>query len=853
MSMLPLLLARVRGVFDKDRADRVLADEIKNHLELLAADYARRGMTELAARYAAARELGNITSIREQYREQNGLPFIENFRQDLKYALRTLRRNRTFTAACLATITVGLGSMITVLCVASAVLWKPLPYPHPEELFSLKEVDPRNGLWTFSQPTLLDVQGRSGSLAALAAYRRDTLALTGVGEPASVQAAAVTPSFFKMFGIKPVAGALFHNSLPYVVISRELWKRKWQMNPLVVGRAVVLDGQSYTVAGVADAPVDLLSGVELFSPLTPRAAESRTAHEIEAVGRLRAGVAERQAQAELSAIASTIAREHAQTNAGWSIRIMRLSDSIAGPNTGRLVWMILAAVALLWVLACANVAGLQIARSVARGHEMSTRLALGASRGRLFAQTLTEGVVLAFAGGILGLIVAQYATEAIRNVAARSLPRMANLHLDATAIGIALGCIFASAILFGVLSGRTPVFQQGREIATRNRGRDALIVLQVALASILLVAASLLSQSFLRLQAVDPGFDPQRVLSVRVSLPAGAYDNVQRVGFFRDAPRQLGRLPQVESVGATNVVPFSGQGTANRFRVAGEPTSTEFRSAAWRAVTPGFFTALGIPLKKGRLFTQADARSAPEVVILSESMAKRFWPNQDPIGQLLLWGRSGSPKTIVGVVGDLRDLAVAAAPVPTMFRPFAQLPDAPMTLIIRTKIEPAAATLDIRRAIWTVDRNAALEFQSLRQAMSDSILRPRVSLLAVAAFALLGIITAAFGLYGSISYRVNQRQQEIGIRLALGAPASSVRWDVQKRCLALVCSGAAIGLPMAFVLSKLITSLLYKTRPAQASAYLLVLIVFLLVALAASFGPARRASRMDPAAAIRYE
>ncbi len=321
MSGLRLLLARVRGVFHKDRADRFLDEEIKNHLELLAADYIRRGMTELEAHQAAARELGNITSLHEQYREQNGLPLFENFRQDLKYALRTLGRNRAFTAACLTTLTVGLGSMITVLCVASAVLWKPLPYPHPEELFSLKEVDPRNGLWTFSEPGLLDVQDRSRSLAALAAYRRDTLALTGVGEPESVQAAAVTPSFFKMFGIKPVAGSLFHNSLPCVVIGRELWKHKWQMDPLVIGRAIVLDGQSYTVAGVADPPGDLLPGAELLFPLAPSAAESRTAHEIDVVGRLRAGVGERQAQAELSSIAANIAQEHAQTNAGWSIRI----------------------------------------------------------------------------------------------------------------------------------------------------------------------------------------------------------------------------------------------------------------------------------------------------------------------------------------------------------------------------------------------------------------------------------------------------------------------------------------------------------------------------------------------------
>jgi putative ABC transport system permease protein len=499
------------------------------------------------------------------------------------------------------------------------------------------------------------------------------------------------------------------------------------------------------------------------------------------------------------------------------------------------------------------VAGLQMARSIGRRHEMSTRLALGASRRRLFGQTLIESAVLAFVGAILGAVIAQYAIEAVRRLASESLPRIGHLHMNATTIGIALGVMLISTLLSTIFSGRPPGLQGGREISRRDRGRDALIVVQVALASVLLLGASLLFHSFLRLQAVDPGFDPERLLTVRVNLSARAYDNLRRAAFFRDATERLARLPDVESAGATNVAPFSGQGTANRFRLEGESTSAEFRSAAWRAVTPGFFTTLGITLKRGRLFTEADANGSLEVVIVSESMAKQFWPNQDPIGRRLLWGKSGSPKTIVGIVGDLRDLAVDAPPAPTMFRPFSQLWEAPMTMVIRTKGDPAAAIADARRAIWAIDRDAALEFQPLRQAMSDSILRPRASLLTIAAFAVVAMITASFGLYGLIGYRVNQRQQEIGIRLALGAPASSVRWGVQKRCLVLVCTGLAIGLPLAYALSTLMRSLLYETQPTQASAYAMVLLVFVAVALTASYGPARRASRMDPVAAIRYE
>ncbi len=853
MSAARMWAARFCGLFRRRRTGR-LDEELQAHLEMLAADYIRRGMAEPEARRAARRDLGNITAIAEDYREQGGIPPAETFWRDLRFALRTLRRSPGYTACCTATLAVGLGSMIAVLAVVSALLWKPLPYPHADRLVAIHEIDPRGGAWTFSEPDLLDMEQRSQSLAAVGALQRRTSALTGAGDPETIPSAAVTPSCFALFGIRPIAGSVLGQPPQQVVISRALWERKWHADPAVIGRPVALDGESYTIAGVAELPADLLPGVELLLPLLPKATESRTAHEIEAVGRMRGGVTLGQAQAELNTVAQAIARDNPRSNAGWGMRLTTLADYIVGPRTGRTVWMIFGAVALLWVLACANVAGLQVARGMARRHEMSTRMALGAGRLRLFGQTLTENVVLALSGSVLGLVLAQYATAAIRRLGAEALPRLAELHLDARTIGISLACLFASTLLCSLLAGRPPRFQGGRAMAQRDRGRDLLIVAQVALASVLLLAAGLLLHSFLRLRAVDPGFDPDRILAVKVNLAGPGYDDARRVAFFRDATARLERLPQVESVGATNIAPFSGQGTANRFRLEGEPDTAEYHSAAWRAVTPGFFATLGLPLKRGRLFTERDADGALETLIVSESMARRFWPGQDPVGKRLLWGRSGHPKTIVGVVGDLRDLAVDAPPAPTMFRPFAQLSDAPMTLLIRTKGNPATAAIaGYRQAIWAADRNAALEFQPVRQAMSDSLLRPRVSLAAFAIFALIALVTAGFGLYGLISYRVNQRQQEIGVRLALGCPAGAVRWSVQKRCLALVCGGLAIGLPAAYALSTLVTSLLYQTQPTEAGAYTIVVAVFAAVALVASYGPARRASRLDPAAAIRHE
>jgi putative ABC transport system permease protein len=680
------------------------------------------------------------------------------------------------------------------------------------------------------------------------------MALTGAGNAETVRASAVTASFFGLFGVRVVTGRVFDDGQKAVVISRSLWKRQWQMAADVVGRAIALDGETYTIAGVAEMPADLIPGTEILVPLAPRATESRSAHDLEVVGRLAPGAEARQAAAELSAIATSIARDNPRSNAGWSMRPIALSEYVIGPRTSGMVWMIFAAVALLWLLACANVAGLQMARSLGRRHEMNTRLALGASRGRLFAQNLTESLVLAGMGGFFGLDAAQLALQAIRSSAAASFPRLAQVQMTYPTIGMAVGFMLASTLLFTIFTGRTPGSHGCREISRRDRGRDVLIVVQVALASVLLLAAGLLFHSFLRLEAVDPGFDPERILTVHVSLPSRTYETPRKVAFFREATSRVKRLPEVESAGATNVAPFSGEGTANRFgREEEDVTSGEFRAAAWRAVTADFFATLGIPLKRGRLFTEADVHGSREVVILSESMARKFWPDQNPIGKRLLWGRSGSPKTIVGIVGDLRDLAVDAPPVPTMFRPFAQLADAPMTLVIRTRADPSAAIADVRREIWAIDRDAALDFQPLRSAMSRSILQPRASLVSVAGFALVAMITAAFGLYGLIGYRVNQRQQEIGMRLALGAPAGSVRWSVQKRCLGLVCSGLAIGLPVAYGVSTLMRSLLYETQPAQGSAYGMVVLVFGAVASMASCGPARRASRMDPAVAIRHE
>ena len=392
--MIRAWIARLLAVVRRDHTGR-LEEELQYHADSIAAQYVERGMSPSNARAQAMRDLGNFTSIQQVYREQKGFPLLENLGRDLKFALRTLRRSPVYTFSCTASLGVGLGAMITVLCVVSALLWKPLPYPDANRLTVIKELDPHLGTWAFSQPDFLDLEQRSRSLSAVGAFETGATALTGAGEPETIHSAAITSSCFALFGIRPIAGRVFQGSPREVVIGRGLWMRKWQMNPAVVGQAIALDGVTYTIAGVADLPADLLPGAELVTPLLPQAAESRSAHEIEAVGRLRAGVEIGQAQSELDTIAASVGRENPQTNAGWSMRLIPLRSYVIGPRTARMAWMIFAAVALLWVLACANVAGLQMARSIARRHEVSTRLALGAGRLRILGQTLVESLVLA--------------------------------------------------------------------------------------------------------------------------------------------------------------------------------------------------------------------------------------------------------------------------------------------------------------------------------------------------------------------------------------------------------------------------------------------------------------------------
>ncbi len=534
MSLLRTYLARLKAFFRGQHSDR-LKEELALHADLLAGDYRKRGMNEVEARYAAVRELGNRTSVEERYHEQSGIPLLEIAWQDVRYAIRGLRRNPVFTASSLTTLAVGLSGMVTVLCVVSAFLWTPLPYPAQERLSALRQIDPRGGSWPFSEPAFLDVQQRARSLDLVTAYSRSrqTSTLTGAGEPETISSAVATPSFFRMFGIRALAGRaqLSHGT---AVISRSLWRRKWQMVPSIVGQAIRVDGVSYVVSGVVESPGDLLPGVELLLPLEPKAEGSRSAHELDVVGRARKGF-EGRVQAELNMLALRTERDHSGNQTGWGMRAIPLASYLTGPRTTRTLWMILAGVGLVWLLACSNVAGLQLARRIARRQEIETRMALGASRRRLLAQSLTESFVLAVAGTVLGLGIGDWAVHLVSSLGGDSLPRLARAHLDARTLAATGGCLILSTLIFGIFPMRAGSMAKSRRgTSMQDKGRDALMAGQVALASVLILCASLLFQSFLRLNAVDPGYDPDGLWTMRIDASAHGTADWQRAALLKE-------------------------------------------------------------------------------------------------------------------------------------------------------------------------------------------------------------------------------------------------------------------------------------------------------------------------------
>jgi putative ABC transport system permease protein len=799
--------------------------------------------------------------------------------QDVRFGLRVLWKRPGFTAVALAVLALGVGANTAIFSVVNAVLLRPLPYPGSERVVAFDGVNPSKGVEesNMSAPDFADWKAQTRSFEALSIYTEGGSNLTGGGEPERVTAAWVGPDFFRVIGVGAARGRALlpededPGAANVVVISHGLWQRLFGSDPSAVGRTVELGGRGREVVGVMPPGFDFPSRAEVWGPLQLEVAkEPRDNRAYQVLGRLREGVPLAQAQAEIDAVAARLAASYPVTNMGWGVDLDPLKDETVGEMRAALL-LLLAGVALVLLIACANVANLLLARAAGRRREVALRLALGAGRWRVARQMLTESLLLALAGGALGAGLSVWLTDLIVALAPRNTPRLAEASLDARVFLFAVGATLLTGLAFGIVpalqASRADLGESLKEggrgsAGGRSRVRSGLVVSEVALSLLLLAGAGLLVKSFARLQAVDPGFDPEGVMTARVSLPGARYkEPAQKAEFYRALTERLNALPGVEAAGATASLPLGGSNLSvwRGLVPEGRPATPESdEPAAFSVVTPGYFPAMRIPLRAGRVFDERDDANAPKVIVVNETLARKVFAGQDPVGRhVTIWRDEKFPRQVVGVVGDTKPSSLDAAEAPQMYVPHAQ--DAGwggLSLAVRARGggDPSALAPLLREEVRALDRQLPVyDVKTMAKVWADSTAYRRVTMFLMAGFAAAALLLAGVGLYGVLSYTVAQRTHEIGIRMALGARGSDVLRLVVRQGMLLTLAGLGVGLAGALLLTRLMTGLLYGVSAADPVVYALVSLLLAAVALLACLVPARRATKVDPMIALRYE
>ena len=791
---------------------------------------------------------------------------------DLRQTFRRLARRPAFLGLAVVTLGLGIGAPITIFSVLDAVVLRPLPYNDPERLVYLHETTPRGDDFSTSEPNFLDFRRGHRSFVDLAAFRTDHLAVAPPdGEPLRLFALRATASLFDLLGARTVVGRTFsaEEDLPggdqtVAVLSHGLWQRSFGGDPAIVGQTISLSGRPHQVVGILEPAFDFPGDVDVWVPLRPRPDVNRSNHMLSWIGRLEPGVSYDQGQSDLAAIAADLAKTYPDSNRDWSVRLESLRDSTVGPDLDRRMAVLLGAVGLLLLIACANVSSLLLAQGLERRSELAIRSALGASRPHLMRQLVTESVCLSAAGTGLGLLLASWAIPLVQRLNPGGIARLDEAALDTRVLAFAAVIALVSGVIFGlmpalkVLSGNLidTLRQGGRRVASGSRLRDTLVVVEVALAMTLLLGASLLARSFVQLLDSDLGIDTERVVAAPLTLTSARYDPEVRQAFFRQLEETLQAVPGIERVSATNILPIGGGSTVMGVAVEGRESTDlgEGPSADWRAVRPGVFETLGVPLQRGRRFQDSDLSGEPPVVIISEGLASRLLPGEDPIGQrLALWEDPERVSTVVGVVGDLNDTELGGGPRLTVY-----LPDQGfwpwMTLLVRTQVDLGSVVGPLRQAIWDIDPTLPVpNVETLEEHKAAAATPQRFTTALMATFSLVAALLAGVGVFGLLSFVVASRAREIGIRMALGARQSSVVGLILGRAMRLAIAGITLGVVAALALSRTLESLLFETATTDPVLYATVGLSLLAVALLASYIPARRASRLSPTLALSSE
>jgi putative ABC transport system permease protein len=796
--------------------------------------------------------------------------------QDLRYGIRMLIKNPGFALVAVIALALGIGANAAIFSVVNTVLLRPVPYEDPDRLMVLTENQPpKFPEFSIAPGNFIDWQKQNTVFERLVAINGTAFNLVGEGaEPERLRGARVSAGLFEMLGVNPVHGRTFleEEDQPgrenVVIVSSGLWKRRFSADSNVIGQPITLSGISYTVIGVMPPSFGFPDrATDVWAPIafTARDAQVHGGHFLSVIGRLKQGTTVEQARTEMSAIAGRLAEQYPDTNTGWGVDVFPMQEYEVRDIRPALL-VLLAAVALVLLIACANVANLLLARATTRQKEIAIRSALGASRGRVARQLLTESVLLALVGGVVGVLLAQWGIGSLLALAPAELPRVKEVSLDSTVLGFTL----LLTLLTGVIFGLVPAMQSSRvnlnetlkeggrgTTGGHHRVRAGLVVTEVALALVLLIGAGLLIRSFYRLQQVNPGFNSSNALAVTVSLPGRKYQQPeQRAAFFTQLIEKVSTLPGVAAVGASQTLPIQGDYLLG-FIIQGRPPFPPGQepSTNYYSVTPDYFRAMGIPLLRGREFTEQDRTGATRVVIINEEMAKRHFPDEDPIGKRI--HVTQGPETfreIVGIVGDVKQYGLARPTTLQTYEPFLQTPYSSMTLVVRADGNLAPLGGAIRSQVLAIDKEQPISrTKPLEEVVSESVAKQRFSMLLLGIFAAVALVLSAVGLYGVMSYSVTQRTHEIGIRTALGAKQSDVLKLVVGQGMVLALTGVGIGLLAAFGLTRLMSVLLFGVSATDPLTFVALPAVLTLVALAACFVPARRATKVDPMTALRYE
>ena len=816
---------------------------------------------------------------------------IEALAQDLRYGLRQLRCSPGFTLIAVLTLAVGIGANTAIFSVVDAVLLSPLPYPDPGRLVDVYQKTQSGSYNVFSSPNFLAWRDHAQAFQQLAVWTGKSYNLADANRPEHISGTPVTANMFSLLGVNPLLGRTFlpQEDLPggpqVVVLSYGFWQQHFGGAPGVIGSSVKLDGESYTVVGVMPPGFQVpnpgggyVAG-EIWVPLQINPADpnssARGLHSLFGIARLKPGVTLAQTEAQISNLSPQMAKEYPQTDAGFGLQLIPLLDDVVG-TVRPVLQILLAAVGLVLLIACVNVANLLLSRATARHREIALRATLGASRARVVRQLLTESGLLALLGGAGGLALAFGAVRLLESLAPDgSIPRIDGIAVNGRALAFTILATLITGLAFGAFPAlhaskadlNEALKESGRGAdtsRTRQRLRGALVISEVAVALMLLIGAGLMIVSFMRLKDVHPGFDPQHILSMKISLPAAKSSGEQLAALREALVRNTAALPGVRSVALTRNLPLSGADPSLFFTIPGRPPVAPGQEPIARArfVTPDFFRTLGIPLRRGRDFTDQDGPSAPGVVIVSETMARQFWPKEDAIGKQIKPGYPGSPLlcTVVGVAGDVRHWLPIEEP-PVAYYPYSQIPagfvpllESYVTLTIRTARAPGSLMTSVREQVHAINPDLPVfEIHTMDDLLDSSAASNRFQMLLFGVFAAVGLVLAAVGIYGVISYSVTQRTHEIGIRMALGAERSQVLKLIVGHGLLLALLGIAAGIVGAFALSRLMAGLLYAVKPNDPATFVVVSLVLTAVALLASYVPARRATKVDPMVALRHE